>query len=130
MLLAALDDLVSANEVVAMFAMAGNGLSAGTAGACGVNVCTRTCCDRDAMLSADSLMEAMDWVAARRSLLGKIRWNRSGDSSGLLTAEPSVAFTRNLRPIKETEARHIRGVYESSHRSECGKAKWGNLLEN
>lgn len=60
-----------------------------------VNVCKRTCCDLELMLSADSFMEAMDCVAARRSF-GSMRWNRSGDSSGLVAAEPSVAFTRKL----------------------------------
>lgn len=88
-----LDDFVSINDVVAMFDITGNAfnLFAGVL----VNVCKRTCCDLEFMLSADSFMEAMDCVVARRSF-GNIRWNRSGDSSGLVAAEPSVAFTRKL----------------------------------
>lgn len=69
--LLALDDFVSLNDVVATtLAMAGNGFSGFVVGL--VNVCKRTCCDFVLILSADSLMEAMDWVVARTSV-GRMR---------------------------------------------------------
>lgn len=57
----------------------------------------RTCCDLLLILSADSLIDAIDVVAAPMSHNGKNACNISGDSNGLLTAELRVAFTKSLK---------------------------------
>lgn len=45
----------------------------------------------------ESFIDAIEVVAAPMSFTGINRCMMSGDSSGLLKVEPSVAFTRNLR---------------------------------
>lgn len=55
-----------------------------------------TCCDLLFILSADNLMEAIEVVAAPMSHSGINDCRMSGDSSGLLSAELRVAFTRKL----------------------------------
>lgn len=50
------------------------------------------------MLSAsDNLMDAIEVVAAPMSLSGKNDCMMSGESSGLLSEDPRVALTRNLK---------------------------------
>lgn len=53
------------------------------------------------ILSADSLIDANDVVAGPMSLIGKNRCNISGDSNGLLSVDPNVAFTKYLPKIEK-----------------------------
>lgn len=61
----------------------------------------RTCWLRTLILSADdSLIDAIDVFVAPISLSGMNVCMISGDSNGLLSDDPSVAFTRNLSKTK------------------------------
>lgn len=48
------------------------------------------------ILSADNFIDAIDVVAGPMSPIGRNRCKMSGDSNGLLSVDPNVAFTKNL----------------------------------